>query len=170
MAEQEQQSSLDDEVAADRRAFLSTASSVAMTGGLVASYGTLAFMAGRFLYPEEGQPLDWFFVAEAEKVAKNQVVRFHSPAGHQVTITRVGDGVDAADFLALSTVCPHLGCQVHWEPQHDRFFCPCHNGVFSPTGEPVSGPPAEARQPLPRFHVKVDRGLLFVQMPARLLA
>ena len=36
---------------ADRRTFLSTASSVAMAGGLLAGYGTLGVLAAQFLYP-----------------------------------------------------------------------------------------------------------------------
>ena len=42
---------------------------------------------------------------------------------------------------ALSTTCTHLGCTVYWQKDKNRFFCPCHNGVFNPDGEVVSGPP-----------------------------
>jgi Rieske Fe-S protein len=31
---------------------------------------------------------------------------------------------------------------VYYQPERDRLFCPCHEGVFSPeTGDPVAGPP-----------------------------
>ena len=43
----------------DRRGFLSRASTVAMFGGLVAAYGTLAGFMGRFLYPARAQTRDW---------------------------------------------------------------------------------------------------------------
>lgn len=149
----------------NRRTFLSVASSVAMAGGLISGYGCLAYMAGRFLYPSEPRRLTWFFVSEAEKLKQDELFRFKTPAGQEVTITRVAAGADASAFLALSTVCPHLGCQVHWEPQHNRFFCPCHNGAFDPSGQPTAGPPAEAKQSLPQFALKVENGLLFVLAP-----
>ena len=37
--------------AEDRRGFLKAASTTAMVGGLAASYGTFAVIAGRFVYP-----------------------------------------------------------------------------------------------------------------------
>ena len=51
----------------NRREFLS-ASSLAMAGGLAASYGTLAVMAGRYLYPAEGIAKAWLFVTEVDAV------------------------------------------------------------------------------------------------------
>ena len=72
---------------------------------------------------------------------------------------------DVDDFIALSSTCPHLGCQVHWEAAHDRFFCPCHNGVFDPSGRGLSGPPGEAGLSLPSYNLRVDNGLLFIEVP-----
>ena len=90
---------------------------------------------------------------------------YRSPAGESVTIARRGTGGTAEDFVALSSTCPHLGCQVHWEPQNTRFFCPCHNGVFDPTGRAVSGPPAEAGHSLPRYALEVRDGLIYIPVP-----
>src|SRR3972149_1949438 len=42
-------------------------------------------------------------------------------------------------FLALSLVCPHLGCQVN--PTSEGFACPCHGSRFGPQGAPLRGPP-----------------------------
>ena len=70
----------------------------------------------------------------------------------------------AEAFAALSSVCPHLGCQVHWQPQNDRFFCPCHNGVFAPDGTGIGGPPGDAGQSLPRYPLKLENGLLFIEV------
>ena len=116
-----------------------------MAIGLVAGYGTFAGFAGRYLYPE-GDDDEWLFVADAAGVEAGSALAFVSPTGVQVAVTRVQSAAEGAaeqadNFLALSSVCPHLGCRVHWEPQNDRFFCPCHNGVFDPSGAPVSGPP-----------------------------
>lgn len=153
----------------DRRTFLSTTSSAAMAGGLLAGYGTLAFMAGRFLYPSQGRKMAWVYVTEADHLKPGETMRYETPAGQTVTITRRGEAGTADDFLALSSTCPHLGCKVHWEAQNNRFFCPCHNGIFEPSGKAISGPPAEAGQSLPHFAVKIDRGLLFMEVPVETL-
>ncbi|MBV9358260.1 MAG: Rieske 2Fe-2S domain-containing protein, partial [Chloroflexi bacterium] len=45
-------------------------------------------------------------------------------------------------FVAYSQRCTHLSCAVFYQPEQQRLFCPCHEGVFSPeTGDPVAGPP-----------------------------
>jgi nitrite reductase/ring-hydroxylating ferredoxin subunit len=152
-----------------RRTFLSTASSAVMAGGLLASYGTLAYVAGRFLYLNQPRKLAWIFVAEAARIRLNETIQFRTPAGQPVTITRVKEGSDADAFLALSTTCPHLGCRVHWEPHNSRFFCPCHNGVFDAQGKATQGPPADANQSLPQFPVKVENGLVFIEAPTEVL-
>lgn len=152
-----------------RRTFLSKASTVAMASGLAAGYGTLLYMAGRFLYSSQPRKLAWLFVREADRFKVGEVLRYQTPAGQTVTITRRGEGGTVDDFLALSSTCPHLGCQVHWEPQNNRFFCPCHNGAFEPTGKAIAGPPAEAGQSLPQFPLRLENGLIFIQAPLELL-
>jgi Rieske Fe-S protein len=152
----------------DRRDFLATFSTVAMAGGLAAGYGTLAIMAGRFVFPTNVET-PWIFVAEATRIQPGESLAFESPTGVRVAIARrLTDGAGPApkseDFLALSSVCPHLGCRVHWEPHNQRFFCPCHNGVFDAQGKPVSGPPKVAEQELLRYPLKVEAGLLFIAM------
>ncbi|MCS6976021.1 MAG: ubiquinol-cytochrome c reductase iron-sulfur subunit [Gemmatales bacterium] len=168
MSEQEH-SAQEQPAEADRRRFLASVSQVAMGVGLVSSYGTLAYMAGRFLYPAEPTPTAWVFVAETARIPQEGVLKFTTPAGQTVTIRRVAENGDAADFLAMSSTCPHLGCQVHWEPHNNRFFCPCHNGVFDPSGIAIEGPPAEARQSLPLYPLRVENGLLFIEVPAKIL-
>lgn len=153
----------------DRRAFISSVSSVAMVGGLAAGYGTFAVMAGRYLYPS-GMATARMFVAPASAIEPGDSISFKSPAGLEVVITRNADSpVDktpnADDFLALSSICPHLGCRVHWEPHNDRFFCPCHNGAFDVDGAPIAGPPQADNQHLPKYPLFVDGGLLYIEMP-----
>jgi len=67
------------------------------------------------------------------------------------------------EYTAMSNVCTHLGCRVRWIPEQGKFFCPCHNGVFSKDGSVVSGPPP---RPLDRFETKVEDGVLFVKRGA----
>jgi Rieske Fe-S protein len=153
----------------DRRSFLSLASTTVMGSGLAAGYGMLAYVSGRFLYSGSVQQLAWLFVTEAAKVKPGDVVKYETPARQIVTITRRGNTGTEEDFVALSSTCPHLGCKVHWEPQNNRFYCPCHNGAFDPTGKATAGPPAEARQSLPHYPLKIENGLIFIKAPLEAL-
>ncbi len=67
---------------------------------------------------------------------------------------------DGNTFTAMSNVCTHLGCRVRWIPEEEKFFCPCHNGVFGKDGSVVSGPPP---RPLDRYETKVEEGALFIK-------
>lgn len=149
----------------DRRTFLSTAASVGMVGGLVASYGTFAGMAGSYLYPSKPVPKRWMYVANIQAIRVGDSITYYTPAGAPVAIARQAAKGQVDDFIALSSTCPHLGCKVHWEGQNNRFFCPCHNGVFDPSGKAVSGPPADANQNLPEFPLKLENDLLYIEVP-----
>lgn len=148
-----------------RRSFLAVTSTIAMAGGLAAGYGTFFALAGRFLYPAAEQPKGWQFVARTGELRMGDAVNFITPAGARVVVARQRVGDAPEDFIALSSVCPHLGCAVHWEPHNARFFCPCHNGVFDPQGKAVSGPPADGGQDLPRFPLRIESGMLFMETP-----
>lgn len=154
----------------DRRSALSWLSTAAMVGGVAAAYGTLAAFMGRFLYPARGAARGWMFVSDADEIPGGEAVVFTTPAGATVNVARQGRGRTAEDFVALSSTCPHLGCQVHWEGHNNRFFCPCHNGVFDPTGKATGGPPGEAGQDLSRYPLKVEDGLLFIELPTEVIA
>lgn len=140
-----------------------------MVGGLVAGYGTFAGIIGRFLFPSS-DTRRWQFVTDLQSIKPGQSLTFVSPSGERVVITRIAEVGTADDFIALSSVCPHLGCQVHWEPQNNRFFCPCHNGAFDPEGNPTEGPPKDANQHLPRYPLRIvqrhegEAGLLYIHV------
>ena len=52
-------------------------------------------------------------------------------------------------FVAFSQRCTHLSCSVVFEPERNRLYCPCHDGVFEPrTGAPIAGPPRRPLQPI----------------------
>ncbi len=148
-----------------RRSIIGWLPRVGMAAGLLTAYGTLAAFMARFLYPARPQPRGWMFVTEIDRLGPGESMAYRTPSGAKVNVARLRDGTDSSDFIALSSVCPHLGCQVHWEGFRDRFFCPCHNGVFDAQGVAVSGPPAEADQSLPRYPLRIERNLLFVQVP-----
>lgn len=153
------------EQATDRRGFLATTSSLTMAGGLIAGYGTFVAMAGRFLYPAGPSVVGWMYVSQTDALRPGDSLVYRAPSGATVVIARHGDTGEVDDFIALSSVCPHLGCQVHWESQNNRFFCPCHNGAFDPKGKAIAGPPASAGQSLPRYPLSVEGGLLFIEVP-----
>ncbi len=138
-----------------------------MAGGLAASYGTLGVMAVRFLHASDSQAIGWQFLCRTDELSAGESLPYVAPSGVRVVVARHGDGDVADDFIALSSVCPHLGCAVHWEVQNERFFCPCHNGVFDAQGNATEGPPAAASQQLKRFPLRVEDGLLFIEVPLR---
>ena len=148
-----------------RRGVLSGALGAGMGGGLVAAYGGVGLIAARYLYPAKGRDTVWLFVAELDAMKVGDAMAYQAPDGARITVARRADAGDVSDFVALSTTCPHLGCNVHWEPHHNRFFCPCHNGVFTPEGVAVEGPPADAGQSLAQYPLHVREGLLFIQVP-----
>jgi cytochrome b6-f complex iron-sulfur subunit len=153
-----------------RRQTLIELSAAAMAAGLAAGYGALALMAARYLYPARPAERRWTFLVELDQMKVGDSLVYRTPAGLAVSIARTGTRGTAGDFIALSGTCPHLGCQVHWEPQNNRFLCPCHNGTFDPTGRSTGGPPFEARQSLGRFPLRVEGAIVFIEVPMESLA
>lgn len=150
-----------------RRGFFGrvTASTI-MFSGLAAGYGTLAVFAARFMFPKAKAAENWQFVATLDQLQLGLSQFFITASGAKIVVARqkAGDSVDC--FAALSSVCPHLGCAVHWEQQNKRFFCPCHNGAFDAAGKATEGPPAAANQSLKEYPLKVENGLLFIAVPS----
>lgn len=46
----------------------------------------------------------------------------------------------------VSTKCPHMGCQLSWNPAECTWDCPCHGSRFSYDGTPLD-PPAKSALP-----------------------
>lgn len=68
---------------------------------------------------------------------------------------------DGRNYLALSNTCTHLGCKVRWIAEEEKFFCPCHNGVFDKNGVVLEGPPP---RPLDQYELKIEEDTLFVKV------
>jgi cytochrome b6-f complex iron-sulfur subunit len=125
---------------------------VLMRCGLGLSYGFLAVQAVLFLLPRRLQARTRsIFAGPASQFKVGEVQKVFDLEGNEILIKR-----DEKGFAAYSTVCPHLGCRVHWQADQRQFFCPCHNGVFNSDGKAISGPPADAGQSLGRVPLRVD--------------
>ena len=155
----------DEHAGPPRRRFLSSVSSGVMVAGLVAGYGTFVSYLGRFLFPSRRNTRIWQYVSTIDAMSVGASLPFQTPAGVKLVVARQSAGQTADSFIALSSICPHLGCAVHWESQNQRFFCPCHNGAFDASGKATEGPPAAANQELARFPLKVERGILYIELP-----
>ena len=60
---------------------------------------------------------------------------------------------EAGVLVAYSQQCTHLSCAVIPQPEHNRLFCPCHEGAFDlRSGRPIAGPP---NRPLTRVLLDV---------------
>ena len=95
-------------------------------------------------------------IARVADVVEGEAVyfRYPDPDDEAVLLRLPGD-----QFVAYSQKCTHLSCSVYYQADHDRLFCPCHDGVFSPlTGDPEAGPP---QRRLPRIVLRQDGDTLY---------
>lgn len=86
---------------------------------------------------------DWLKGAEAEKTSqvKRGEGKILNIDGQRVACSRDADG----KLHAVSAVCTHMGCLVHWNSTEETWDCPCHGSRFKATGEVIGGP---AEKPL----------------------
>ncbi len=63
--------------------------------------------------------------------------------GEQLAIFCDDDGV----LHAVSPVCTHAGCIVHWNNAEKSWDCPCHGGRFDCSGAVLNGPPLQNLAP-----------------------
>lgn len=140
-----------------RRALLTWA---VMATGLLTSFGTAAGFAARYIYPRRAlRRLRQIFLAPLADVPAGKGRVYELPGGGTALVTNTG-----AEVVALSNVCPHLGCKVHWEEEQRHFFCPCHGGSFDASGQATAGPPADEGKNLTRYPVKRVGENLFIEI------
>jgi Rieske Fe-S protein len=89
-------------------------------------------------------------IVALDDVPVGETYLFRYPGDNDPAILlRLGD----RDVVAFSQKCTHLGCVVYFEPEEDRWHCPCHEGNFATrTGAVLSGPPT---RPLGRIDVEI---------------
>jgi cytochrome b6-f complex iron-sulfur subunit len=66
----------------------------------------------------------------------------------KVFIVREGNS-----FKAISVICQHLGCAVHWTKEKNIFECPCHGSKYYKNGVNFAGP---APKPLYHYEMSLD--------------
>lgn len=67
---------------------------------------------------------------------------------------------DAETLTVFNPKCTHLSCAYRWEQDTQRFFCPCHGGIYDITGKVTGGPPP---RPLDTLPLKVEGGTLYIR-------
>lgn len=113
----------------------------------------------------------WAEVATLEQVPPGSAVRFSTAAFDGFVVN------DGGTVRALSSVCTHMGCSLHFRPDWQDLRCPCHGASFDLTGRLANGPTAwrssgayrgDARAypidlpPLVRPRVRVEDGVIMV--------
>jgi cytochrome b6-f complex iron-sulfur subunit len=113
--------------------------------GLLATGGLLRFLG----YQSGPTRKTRFELGLAEDYAPGSVTPI---AEVQALLLNTPDG-----FVALSAICPHLGCQVESAP--GGFVCPCHASRFDAAGALLGGPAQQALRKL-RLEVTEDGQLI----------
>ncbi len=72
----------------------------------------------------------------------------HLPKGHGGIVEAEGEklGVyrdEAGEVFLVEARCPHLGCQLEWNPDEKSWDCPCHGSRFDYRGRLLTGPAQE---------------------------
>jgi len=139
-----------------RRGFLVRA---AMVTGLGAVVTVLGGFAARYIYPLKGiRRARRIFLAPSSDVSAGKGRPYTLPDGSTALVTDTGAGI-----VALSNLCPHLGCKVHYDGAQGKFICPCHGGIFEKDGTAIAGPPADEKKNLKRYAVSNVGGNLFIE-------
>ncbi|HNS98100.1 MAG TPA: Rieske (2Fe-2S) protein [Polyangiaceae bacterium] len=63
-----------------------------------------------------------------------------------IIVLRLEDG----SLRAFDATCPHLGCEISFDPENRLLQCPCHGAAFHPdTGAAQHGPTTAPLRPIP---------------------
>lgn len=50
---------------------------------------------------------------------------------------------EEGEIFKVDVVCPHLGCELTWNPDEKSWDCPCHGSRFDCKGDLLGGPAQE---------------------------
>jgi nitrite reductase/ring-hydroxylating ferredoxin subunit len=109
------------------------------------------FRGGAWDYVKENLDYPYYMVKDRMLLAKSTSLDDLAPGAG--LITRIGREKIACSrdrlgrLHAVSAVCTHLGCLVHWNQAEQTWDCPCHGSRFDPDGRVLAGPAESALQP-----------------------
>jgi nitrite reductase/ring-hydroxylating ferredoxin subunit len=75
----------------------------------------------------------WTEVARVSDVPDGSAYRFRTAAFDGFVVN------DAGEIRALSSVCTHMGCTLHFRPDWQDLRCPCHGASFDLAGRLANG-------------------------------
>ena len=75
----------------------------------------------------------WAEVATTDQLPPGTGVRFSTAAFDGFVVN------DGGEIRALSSVCTHMGCTLHFRPDWQDLRCPCHGASFDLTGSLANG-------------------------------
>ena len=75
----------------------------------------------------------WAEVATLDEVPDGSALRFSTAAFDGFVVN------DGGTIRALSSVCTHMGCTLHFRPDWQDFRCPCHGASFDLEGRLANG-------------------------------
>lgn len=99
---------------------------------------------GTWDYVKQNAEFPYYMIADRFSKADGTSVEEVAPGegkilaidGKRVACSRDKQG----NLCAVSAVCTHMGCYVHWNGAEQTWDCPCHGSRFHPSGEVLAGP------------------------------
>jgi nitrite reductase/ring-hydroxylating ferredoxin subunit len=85
----------------------------------------------------------WVEVAELADLPPGAALRFSTAAFDGFVVN------DDGEVRALSSVCTHMGCTLHYRPEWQDLRCPCHGASFDLAGRLANGRRAWREEPYP---------------------
>lgn len=98
----------------------------------------------------------WFAVGPIDKIANQSAIAFDAGAVPAFVLR------DGQSVRALSRVCTHMGCLLHYNAAERELDCPCHGAVFDLQGHVAPEYNTMSLPPLPSIDVRVENGTIYV--------
>ena len=92
-----------------------------------------------------GVHLDAWTLYPEETIGRVWIVRLPTPKDQPES-----DDPSKTSIEVFTSVCPHDGCQLGYDPAAERFDCPCHRAYFTSAGEIIGKEELGHKNPSPR--------------------